>query len=209
MRRREFSKQTFIIGAELCRCSRCLCSQRSMRIKSATQNEFPRACGNGTQDARSRCHAAAPANGRFQNWESVMKRTILQASLLAAAVAWPLAAHAQGTLRGAAEGAEEGGRAGGPVGAIVGGTVGAATGTVEGILGVDDRPRFREYVVRERRPSYRVREEVRVGTVLPEAGVTYYDVPAEYHAPGYRYTIVNERPVIVEPRTRRIVQVID
>jgi hypothetical protein len=139
-----------------------------------------------------------------------MKRTILQASLLAAAVAWPLAAHAQGTLRGAAEGAEEGGRAGGPVGAIVGGTVGAATGTVEGILGVDDRPRFREYVVRERRPSYRVREEVRVGAVLPEAGVTYYDVPAEYHVrPGYRYTVVNERPVIVEPRTRRIVEVID
>src|SRR3954452_5030454 len=140
----------------------------------------------------------------------MMKRTILQASLLAAAVAWPLAAHAQGTLRGAAEGAEEGGRAGGPVGAIGGGTVGAATGTVEGILGVDDRPRFREYVVRERRPSYHYREQVRVGAVLPEAGVTYYDVPAEYHArPGYRYTVVNDRPVIVEPRSRRVVQVID
>jgi len=139
-----------------------------------------------------------------------MKRTILQASLLAAAVAWPLAAHAQGTLRGAAEGAEEGGRAAGPVGAIVGGTVGAATGTVEGILGVDERPRFREYVVRERRPSYRVREEVRVGAVLPESGVTYYEVPAEYHVrPGYRYTVVNDRPVIVEQRSRRVVQIID
>ena len=139
-----------------------------------------------------------------------MKRTILQASLLAAAVAWPLAAHAQGTLRGAAEGAEEGGRAAGPVGAIVGGTVGAATGTVEGILGVDDRPRFREYVVREHRPSYTVREEVRVGAVLPERGVTYYEVPAEYRVrPGYRYTVVNDRPVIVEQRSRRIVQVID
>src|SRR6187399_1834678 len=86
-------------------------------------------------------------------------------------------AHAQGTLQGAAQGAEEGGRAAGPVGAIVGGAVGAATGTVEGILGVDDRPRFREYVIRERRPSYRYTEELRVGTVLPESGVTYYDVP--------------------------------
>ena len=139
-----------------------------------------------------------------------MKKTILQAAVVAAAVAFPMMAHAQGTLRGAAEGAEEGGRAAGPVGAIVGGTVGAATGTVEGILGVDDRPRFREYVVREHRPSYVVHEEVRVGTVLPERGVTYYDVPAEYHVrPGYRYTVVNDRPVLVEARTRRIVEVID
>ena len=64
--------------------------------------------------------------------------------------------------------------------------------------------------VRERRPSYRYTEELRVGTVLPESGVTYYDVPAEYRAkPGYRYTYVNDRPVLVEPRTRRIVEIID
>jgi Protein of unknown function (DUF1236) len=110
---------------------------------------------------------------------------------------------------GAEEGAEQGGQAGGPVGAIVGGAVRAATGTVGGILGVDDRPRFREYVVRQHQPSYRYSEELRVGAVLPERGVTYYDVPAEYHAPGCRYTYVNERPVLVEPRTRRIVEIID
>jgi hypothetical protein len=139
----------------------------------------------------------------------MMKKTMLQASVIAVVLALPLAAHAQGTLRGAAEGAEEGGRAAGPLGAIVGGTVGAATGTVQGILGIDDRPRFREYVVRERRPSYVYKEEVRVGTVLPSSGVTYYEVPAEYRAPGYRYTVINDRPVIVEPRTRRVVQIID
>lgn len=87
--------------------------------------------------------------------------------------------------------------------------VGAVTGTIGGILGVDDRPRFREYVVREQRPSYRHHEEVRVGTVLPDSGVTYYDVPDEYHVSGYRYTIVNGRPVLVEPRSRRVVDVID
>src|SRR5215208_7006410 len=115
-------------------------------------------------------------------------RSLLGATLLAL-LALPITAQAQGTIRGAQEGAEEGGRAAGPLGAIVGGTVGAATGTVEGILGVDDRPRFREYVVRERRPSYVVKEEVRVGTVLPSRGVTYYEMPREYRAPGYRYTI--------------------
>ncbi|HWL31555.1 MAG TPA: DUF1236 domain-containing protein [Xanthobacteraceae bacterium] len=134
----------------------------------------------------------------------------LSLSVLLATLAWPIGAQAQGTLQGAAEGAHEGGRAAGPVGAIVGGAVGAATGTVQGILGVDDRPRFREYVVHERRPSYRYSHDVRVGAVLPERGVVYYDVPAEYHVrPGYRYTVVNDRPVIVETRTRRIVEVID
>jgi len=121
----------------------------------------------------------------------------------------PAAAQAQGTIRGAEQGAAEGNRAAGPLGAVVGGVVGAAAGTVGAILGVDDGPRFKEYVVRERRPSYRYTEEVRVGVVLPESGVTYYEVPAEYNAPGYRYTYVNERPVLVEPRTRRIVEIID
>ncbi len=87
--------------------------------------------------------------------------------------------------------------------------MGAATGTIGGILGVDDRPRFREYVVREQRPSYRYSEDVRVGVVLPESGVTYYEMPAEYHAPGYRYAYVNDRAVIVDPRTRRIVEIVE
>ena len=126
-----------------------------------------------------------------------------------ALTALPFAAQAQGTVRGAQEGAEAGGRAAGPLGAVVGGTVGAATGTVGGILGVQDRPRFREYVVREHIPSYRYEHELRVGVVLPEQGVTYYDVPTEYHVTGYRYAYINEHPVLVEPRTRRVVEIID
>ena len=137
-------------------------------------------------------------------------RTKLLVSITALTlVGLPLTAQAQGTVRGAQEGAAEGGRAAGPVGAIVGGTVGAATGTVGGILGVEDRPRFREYVVREHIPSYRYERELRVGTVLPEQGVTYYEVPAEYHVTGYRYAYINDRPVLVEPRTRRVVEIID
>jgi len=127
-----------------------------------------------------------------------------------ATLALPAAAQAQGTIRGAEEGAHEGERAAGPIGAVLGTAFGAAIGTVNGILGVEDRPRFREYAVRERRPSYRYEQELRVGSVLPEQGVTYYDVPAEYHAPpGYYYTYVNERPVLVERRTRRVVEVLD
>src|SRR6476469_6967680 len=102
-----------------------------------------------------------------------MIRTYLSATILSVAVFSSSMVLAQGTLQGAAEGAREGERAAGPVGGIVGGAIGAATGTVGGILGVDTRPRFREYVVRERVPSYKYSEDVRIGVVLPESGVTY------------------------------------
>ncbi len=39
--------------------------------------------------------------------------------------------------------------------------------------------------------------------------MTYYEVPRQYGETQYRYTVVNNRTVLVEPGTRRIVQVID
>ncbi len=137
-----------------------------------------------------------------------MKRTVLAA--VAALALIPAAASAQGTLRGAQDGAERGAAAAGPIGGIVGGAVGAATGTVGGILGVDTRPRFRSYVQGRNISSYDYDGDLRVGAVLPSSGVTYYEVPAEYKVrDGYRYTVVNDQPVLVETRTRRIVEVID
>jgi hypothetical protein len=121
----------------------------------------------------------------------------------------PCATYAQGTIRGAQEGAAAGDRAAGPLGAVVGGAVGAAAGTVGGILGIEERPRFREYVIREHHPSFWYRGDVRVGEVLP-GGVTLYAVPREYRVrPGYRWAIVNDEPVIVAPRSRRIVEIIE
>jgi hypothetical protein len=138
-----------------------------------------------------------------------MKSKLLVSMMLLALLALPVAAQAQGTVRGAERGAAQGERDAGPLGAVVGGTVGAVAGTIGGILGVEDRPRFREYVVRERHPSYRYDNDFRVGAMLPESGVIYYDVPAEYHVTGYRYTYVNDHAVLVDPRTHRIVQIID
>ena len=138
-----------------------------------------------------------------------MQTKLIVPMMLLATLALPVAAQAQGTVRGAQDRAAVGDRAAGPVGAVVGGAVGAAAGTVGGILGVEDRPRFREYVVRERHPSYRYDNDFRVGAMLPESGVIYYDVPAEYHVTGYRYTYVNDHAVLVDPRTHRIVQIID
>ena len=138
-----------------------------------------------------------------------MIRKTIAALFLSAAIIAPLSASAQSVERGADRGAREGDRAAGPVGAIVGGTIGGVVGGVEGILGVDARPRFRHYVVEEHRPSYRYEGDVRVGAELPEAGVTYYEVPQEYGVREYRYTVVNDRPVLVDPRTHRIVQVVE
>ncbi len=131
-------------------------------------------------------------------------------AVVTALLTLPVAAQAQGLVGGAERGADRGERAAGPIGGIVGGAIGAATGTVGGVLGIDERPRFREYVVREHHPSYRYDEDVRTGAILPERGVSYYDVPTEYRVrPGYRYTVVNDRPVLVDPVTRRIVEVLD
>jgi hypothetical protein len=138
-----------------------------------------------------------------------MIRKVLGAAFLAAAIIAPLSASAQGVTGGVEQGSREGERAAGPVGAIVGGTIGGVVGGVAGILGVDQRPRFRHYVVEEHRPSYRYDSDVRVGAVLPEAGVTYYDIPPEYGVRDYRYTVVNDRAVLVDPRTHRIVEVVE
>jgi hypothetical protein len=110
------------------------------------------------------------------------------------------AAEAQGIAGGAQRGADEGNRAAGPIGAVVGGVVGGVTAGVAGLLGVDQRPRFREYVVRERRQSYRWDGQLSVGSEQPEDGVVYYQVPPEYGARGYRYTVVNGQTVLVDPR---------
>jgi hypothetical protein len=125
------------------------------------------------------------------------------------ALALPAAAQAQGIVRGSENGAAEGAHDAGPVGAVVGGVVGGVTGGVAGLLGAGDYPRFHHYVVERHIPSYAYSGPVRVGVVLPEDGVTYYDVPPEYHvAPGYRYTVVDNEPVIVD-RGYRVVEVIE
>lgn len=145
----------------------------------------------------------------------------LGVAVLAALTSSPAPAFAQGVVSGAQTGAEHGAAQGnsvaGPIGGVVGGTVGGAMGAVgtaanavTGLLGADQAPRFRDYALRERRSSVRYDRRLEPGARLPLNGVTYYPVPREYGVnPNYRYTIVNDRAVIVDPQTRRIVQVVD
>ena len=121
-----------------------------------------------------------------------MRNRILAVAAAAAFLTVPVAALAQSeTTTGLARGG----------GAIVN----------EGVEGIaqDQVPAFRQYVVRENTPNYAIQDRVIVGVILPQNGVTYYDVPQSFGATPYRYTVVNSRTVLVEPRSRRIVQIID
>ncbi|WP_211596667.1 DUF1236 domain-containing protein [Phreatobacter stygius] len=110
-----------------------------------------------------------------------------------------------GVGTGAATGAVGGAIVGGPVGAVVGGVAGAVVGGIAEA----SQPQFRTYVTERRHPSYRYSSDVVIGGELPSAGVTYYEVPRQYGETRYRYTVVNNRTVLVDPQTRRIVQVFD
>jgi hypothetical protein len=130
-----------------------------------------------------------------------------------AIAAVPVAASAQDTRDSAAGGAAAGAAAGGAVGGAVGAVVGAPAAVVGGIVGGITgafAPRFHHYVVEQRVPSYAWggHPHVIVGDVLPEEGVTYYPVPPEYGVTQYRYTVVDNEPVLVDPSTRRVVEVI-
>ncbi len=113
-----------------------------------------------------------------------------------------------GAVGGAATGAVGGAIVGGPAGAAVGAVGGAAAGAITGGIAGDQRAEFRTYVREQRVPSVSYREEVVVGATLPET-VTYREVPARYGKTRYRYTVVNDKTVLVEPRTRKIVQIIE
>jgi hypothetical protein len=130
--------------------------------------------------------------------EDVMNNR-LAVSLIAASLLTSTAAFAKSTtVQGANEGARAGGAVAGPVGEVVGGTVGAAVG-----LGLEIPNAVITGLPRER--SVVVQERVVVGEPLP-ATVELRTVP-QYTE--YRYAVVNDRRVIVDPRTRRVVKIID
>jgi hypothetical protein len=129
-----------------------------------------------------------------------MMKNRVAISLIAVSMLASGAAFAQSTTeQGARDGARTGGEVGGPVGAMVGGTVGAAVGAAVEIPNavITAIPRGERSVV--------VQERIVVGEPLPPS-VQLRVVPN--HA-EYRYAIVNDQRVIVEPRTRKVIRVIE
>ena len=125
-----------------------------------------------------------------------MRNTKLAIATLVAAFGVPLVAHAQGVTVGVAPSTD----------VVVTTPVEIDAG---GGIAYEQRPAFREYVVRERVPTYTIPQHVIVGATLSDEGITIYDVPQQFGATPYRYTVVNGQTVLIEPRTRRIMQVLD
>lgn len=139
---------------------------------------------------------------------TLFRKSLLAASAVVMLSSAGLAQQQQGVPPGVATGAATGAVGGALVGGPVGAAVGGVAGAVAGGIAESTRPQFREYVVSRNHPSHRVQTEIRVGTELPSS-VTYYEVPDRFGTTTYRYTIVNERPVLVDPSTRKIVQIIE
>src|ERR1700753_1006548 len=121
-----------------------------------------------------------------------MRNKLLVIAAIAGAISVPVTAQAQSTIT---------------TGVVRGGPV-AVDDDVDGIA-VDQRPAFRQYVIREHVPNYTVPDRVVVGGILPETGVTYYDVPQSYGVTPYPSPVGNGETILVEPHTRRIVQVVE
>lgn len=126
-----------------------------------------------------------------------MRKTLVVVTMALA----PTLAFAQGaTVNSARDGAAAGGAVAGPVGAAVGGTVGAAVGAA-----VDIPTAVITSVTGVHEPSVVVRERVVVGEPLPQ----YVELRPVPRYGEYRYAVVNNQRVIVEPRTRRVIRIIE
>jgi hypothetical protein len=137
-----------------------------------------------------------------------MKTDLLELAAVALLLLAPVGARAADVVSGITDGAKNGSVAG-PVGAVVGGIIGGVAGGIGGLLGIDQHPAFRNYVANQHLPSDVYRASVAVGNQLPEEGIRYHDFPPRFGIRGYRYAIVNDVTVVVDPMTRKIVEVVN
>ena len=128
----------------------------------------------------------------------LLTSAILFAALIPASALAQQPAPGATTATGAVGGAVAGAVVGGPIGAVVGGIVGASIGAA-----AEPPAEVRTYVMQEQVPSASVTMELVEGQPLP-ANIQVHPVP-KY--PQYAYAVVNNRRVIVEPKTRQVIKV--
>lgn len=87
---------------------------------------------------------------------------------------------------------------------------GGDSNRVNSLIDPGERERFLDYVMREHRSASRLSEPVEAGTTLPPTGVKLYPIPRRFGVPSqYRYAVVNDMVVLVDPSTKEIVEVVD
>ncbi len=117
-----------------------------------------------------------------------MKALVMMAGAIALLPGIAFADNTGGAVGGAVGGGAAGAIVGGPVGAVVGAGVGA-------ILGSSLPPQ----------PSVVYQQPVVVGQALPD-DMTYYDVPNQR---AYEYVVVNNRRVIVDRHSHKVLRVME
>ncbi len=137
-----------------------------------------------------------------------MRKTIVSLGAVLGMLAWPLATYAQApggsaapsattkpmteAAPGAAQRVEHEGRA-----------------AADEMLSTGEAAKLRRYVAKEKTPSVKMTEKLAVGTVLPRH-VELHAVPAEIGLAGdVRYSVVNERIVLVEAKTRKVTEIVN
>ena len=73
----------------------------------------------------------------------------------------------------------------------------------------EQRGKIQKFVVREKKPSAKLADKVAVGAVLPNS-IELYALPADIIGKSdLRYTIVNDRAVLVEAKSRKVTEFIN
>ena len=72
----------------------------------------------------------------------------------------------------------------------------------------DQQSKVKTYVMKEKPASAKVTETISIGTALPSS-VTLHTLPSDVGVTQYRYAVVNDKTVLVEPSSRKIVQIIE
>lgn len=94
-------------------------------------------------------------------------------------------------------------------GAVLTAGIGAAMAQTV-VISPENEVVIREYVVRQHVAPIEppLEAEIIVGEPLPEA-IEVYDLDVPELEPEYRYVVIDDRTVVVEPETRRIVHILE
>ncbi len=91
--------------------------------------------------------------------------------------------------------------------AVLASSAGIAQTTTTTIT-TEQQGKVKAYVMKEKPASVKVTESVAVGSALPSS-VTLRTIPSDVGVTGYDYAVVNDKTVLVEPRSRKVIQIIE
>ncbi|WP_164985937.1 DUF1236 domain-containing protein [Bosea sp. Tri-44] len=84
----------------------------------------------------------------------------------------------------------------------------AQTTTTTTTVTTEQSGKIKTYIMKEKPSSMKITDTVSVGTALPST-VELRALPSDVGVTQYRYSVVNEKTVLVDPTSRKIVQIIE